>query len=284
MLSGSLEWGTMNALTVTSMKGGVGKTTIAALLARYIADKRDAKVLIVDMDPQGGASSILLGGTIEAPTIYDVLQMEHEGNPSGELLVKVIRRSRYHEQILVAPATANLAALGHASHSSDLLKCALENAPLQEDLTIIIDTGSMPTLVAQGIAAAQGVLIPVMLSQQTARPTINTLKLALNHHHRRGALIPIGIGKTRWEARELAHWTQQLRSSPALLEMGFNVLPGMPYSKIIVRGQWRYGKFPKRFELHMEAICGFFFSTFEAEPPHRKLMTEQVCITAQAGG
>ena len=47
-------------LTVTSMKGGVGKTTIAAMLSRYIADNRDVRVLIVDMDPQGGMSSILL--------------------------------------------------------------------------------------------------------------------------------------------------------------------------------------------------------------------------------
>lgn len=245
-------------LTITSMKGGVGKTTIAAMLSRYIADVHDVRVLIIDMDPQGGVSSILLGGKIEPPTIYDVLRMEADGNPSGGLLEQVLRKSRYHERIFVAPAAADLAALGQSGFPWDALKFAIENAPFQEDI-ILIDTGSMPALVAQGIAAADAVLVPVMLSQQTARPTINTLKLALNHRHRRGALIPMGIGKANWEKRELDHWEQKLRGSPALIAMGFDVLPGMPYSRTVVRGQWRYGKFPQRFIPSMEAICKFFF-------------------------
>ena len=48
-------------VTVTSMKGGVGKTTIAAMLARYLTLKDQNIIVVVDMDPQGGASSILLG-------------------------------------------------------------------------------------------------------------------------------------------------------------------------------------------------------------------------------
>jgi len=280
-------------LTVTSMKGGVGKTTIAAMLSRYIADNRDVRVLIVDLDPQGGVSSILLGGQIEPPTIYDVLQMEADGNPSGDLLAEALRRSRYHDRIFVVPAIADLAALGYSGYSLDLLRSALENAPLPEDIAIIVDTGSMPALVAQGIAAADAVLVPVMLSQQTARPTINTLKLALNHRRRRGALIPMGIGKTNWETKELDRWTQKLQSSPALVAMGFDVLPGMPYSKIVVRGRWRYGKFPQRFIPPMDAISEFFLDKpassikslekeIDREPPRGKIMRERELADIQS--
>jgi len=93
------------------------------------------------------------------------------------------------------------------------LKYALESAPFPENTVLIIDTGTHPTLVEMGIVAADVVLIPVMLSQQTAKPTINTLK----------------------------------------------VLTGIPYSRTILRGRWRYGTFPKKFIPVMDEICQFIF-------------------------
>ncbi len=254
-------------VTVTSMKGGVGKTTIAAMLARYLADREDLEIVVIDMDPQGGASSILLGGQIDPPTLVDVLRLEVEGIPSGELMSEAARRSRHDERIFVVPGDADLADLANANPPLRSLNYSLESATLPDNTIVIIDTGTHPSLVAIGIVAADIVLIPVMLSQQTARPTINTLKVALHNHQRKGALIPIGIGNANWEARELERWQRKLRASEALIAMGFEVLPGLPYSRIILRGRWRYGKFPKRFESTMDGICQFIFqgSTEEAE-------------------
>jgi cellulose biosynthesis protein BcsQ len=39
-------------LTIASMKGGVGKTSIATMMARYISNKRSSPVVVIDMDPQ----------------------------------------------------------------------------------------------------------------------------------------------------------------------------------------------------------------------------------------
>ena len=39
-------------LSVINMKGGVGKTTVAALLARHAARARGLDVLAIDLDPQ----------------------------------------------------------------------------------------------------------------------------------------------------------------------------------------------------------------------------------------
>ena len=47
-------------ISVINMKGGVGKTTIAALLARYASD-RSRKVLAIDLDPQANLSQALMG-------------------------------------------------------------------------------------------------------------------------------------------------------------------------------------------------------------------------------
>ena len=50
-------------ISVINMKGGVGKTTIAALLARYAARDLQRRVLAIDLDPQANLSQALMGAT-----------------------------------------------------------------------------------------------------------------------------------------------------------------------------------------------------------------------------
>lgn len=48
-------------ISVINMKGGVGKTTIAALLSRYAAMELNRRVLAIDLDPQANLSQALMG-------------------------------------------------------------------------------------------------------------------------------------------------------------------------------------------------------------------------------
>ena len=48
-------------ISVINMKGGVGKTTIAALLSRYAAQSLGRQVLAIDLDPQANLSQALMG-------------------------------------------------------------------------------------------------------------------------------------------------------------------------------------------------------------------------------
>jgi cellulose biosynthesis protein BcsQ len=238
-------------VSIASMKGGVGKSTITALLARRIVDTRNLSVLVIDMDPQRGSTILLLGpkagSKLEYGSIYDVLANTLEGNLPLPTFLKSIRESAYHKDIYVLPATGQLGQLTRTNAPANLLKSTLMQYPLSKDLLVILDSGSNHVLCEMCLAASHLVFVPVTLSQQTAVPTINTLKACLIHETRVGALIPIMVGNAGWQKGTMESWRARLQTSQALKTMGTEVLSPMPFSQTIVRGKWRWGKIPQRF-------------------------------------
>jgi cellulose biosynthesis protein BcsQ len=62
-------------ITIGNLKGGVGKTTIAANLAAYVSQKREKPVLVIDLDYQGSLSNMMMfaAGEEEIPSNVDLL-------------------------------------------------------------------------------------------------------------------------------------------------------------------------------------------------------------------
>lgn len=89
-------------IAVTNQKGGVGKTTTAINLAASLA-ANDFKILLIDSDPQGNATSGLgVEKQPDRPTIYDALL--------GEAEIKDIVIATAFHGLDIVPADKNLVA------------------------------------------------------------------------------------------------------------------------------------------------------------------------------
>lgn len=187
---------TQKIIAVVNQKGGVGKTTTAINVAAQLADGK-TKVLLVDLDPQGNATSGLgIPKDQTAKTTYEVLRGDVQ-------LVKAISETNV-AQLFVLPSNANLAGM-----EVELVNQAQREFALQRVLQsttydyIIIDCPpSLGLLTINGLSAAHYVLIPVQAEYYALEGlsqllnTINAVKQSTNP-----SLELLGIVLTMFDKR-----------------------------------------------------------------------------------
>ncbi|WP_040569411.1 ParA family protein [Microbacterium yannicii] len=154
--------GRTRILTVSNQKGGVGKTTTAVNIAAALVD-RGARVLVIDLDPQGNASTALgVPHTAETPSVYDVLIDEFP-------LADIVQVSPESPKLLCAPSTIHLAGaeieLVSQVAREHRLRTALEeylpNAEAHIDFVLIDCPPSLGLLTINAFTAANELLIPI---------------------------------------------------------------------------------------------------------------------------
>lgn len=144
-------------IAIANQKGGVGKTTTAVNLgASLAADGR--KVLIVDFDPQGNASSGVGVAVRELERgIYDALM--------GQVSLAELIHPTDLPHFFVAPSTRDLAGaaleLGQMDGPHGRLAEILEPVKKSYDYLVIDCPPSLDLLTINGLVAADSVLIPV---------------------------------------------------------------------------------------------------------------------------
>ena len=149
-------------LTISNQKGGVGKTTTAVNLAAALA-RSGARVLVIDLDPQGNASTALgVDHRSDQKSVYEVLVADLA-------LDEVVKASTEHERLDCVPATIHLAGaeielvslVAREQRLRRALDAHLAAMDHPYDYVFIDCPPSLGLLTINAFVAAREVLIPI---------------------------------------------------------------------------------------------------------------------------
>jgi chromosome partitioning protein len=189
----------MMRVAVANQKGGVGKTTTAINLATALA-AIGWKVLLVDLDPQGNASTGLgVGHAGRAHTSYDVL-IGSAGLVESVVATRVPRLELLPATMDLSGAEVELVSLADRAHR---LEKAMDLAPSGRwDICLIDCPPSLGLLTVNALVAARHLLVPLQceffalegLSQLLQ--TVERIRLAFNPE-----LQILGVALTMFDRR-----------------------------------------------------------------------------------
>lgn len=152
--------GETRILTIANQKGGVGKTTTAVNTASALSSL-GATVLVIDLDPQGNASTALgVPHSAETASVYDVLINDAP-------LASIVQQSPENENLFCAPSTIHLAGAEIELVSQVAREHRLRRAidvylsEYEVDFIIIDCPPSLGLLTINAFTAASEVFIPI---------------------------------------------------------------------------------------------------------------------------
>ena len=168
-------------IAVVNQKGGVGKTTTTVNLSAALA-KKGKKVLLIDEDPQGNATSGVGVNKNQEKSIYDVIINETE-------LEETIVESSI-KKLYVCPSNINLAGaeveLVPMMARENKLKAKLDLIKDKFDYILIDCPPSLGLLTINALTAADSIIIPIQCEYYALEGvgqlmnTVNLIKQQLN--------------------------------------------------------------------------------------------------------
>jgi len=188
----------MQVIAFANQKGGVGKTT-TTVNSGVILAREGIRTLLVDLDPQGNATSSLGVNKQELDrSTYDAVMSP------GNTAVAILRNVR--ERLDLLPSTPALAAaevdLVHLAHRERQLKRALASVADTYDLAIIDSPPSLGLLTVNGLTAANHVVVPIQcefLALEGVSQLVTTIDLVRRQLNPQLDLL--GVLMTMYDAR-----------------------------------------------------------------------------------
>ena len=203
-------------LACANQKGGVGKTTTVVNLAAYLAED-GRRVLVVDIDPQGNATSGL--GAERAANGFSVYDALMRGADLGALIVptQTPGLSLVRSSVALAGAEVELADLPQRERR---LNRAIASVRADFDVVFIDCPPSLGLLTVNALTAADAVLIPMQCEYYALEglsQLIATIHLVRDHLNPglavRGVILTMFDARTNLSAEVAAEVRQHLASA-----------------------------------------------------------------------
>ncbi|MBX0300595.1 ParA family protein [Cryobacterium sp. 1639] len=190
-------------ITISNQKGGVGKTTTAVNLAAGLA-RQGARVLVIDLDPQGNASTALgVEHRAETPSVYDVIINDLP-------MVDVVQKSPEFGALYCVPATIHLAGaeielvslVAREQRLRRALDLHIKEMTDPYDYVFIDCPPSLGLLTINAFVAAREVLIPIQCEYYALEGLSQLLKnIELIEKHLNPQLVVSTILLTMYDSR-----------------------------------------------------------------------------------
>ena len=201
-------------ISICNQKGGVGKTAIATELARHLT-LNDRSVLLVDMDPQASATSILgVERDGQMPTVYDLLTPEP---PSRQTILQTVLPASSAWGPIACLAAERALADGEADSTIGRemrLQRILTEVKDDYDDIVIDCPPALGVLTANALVAAKQVLLvtePRVESAQALAQALQTIANVKAYYN--PPLLPAGIliNRFRKGRKDQVQWISQIR-------------------------------------------------------------------------
>ena len=167
-------------IAFSNQKGGVGKTTTCVNMSAYLANK-GYKCLVVDLDPQGNATTGL--GFSKSEVKNSVYQVMIDDAPIESAVMKTCV-----DGLDILPSSIDLAGaeveLVYLKDRERVLKRVLESAKKSYDFITIDCPPSLGLLTINALAASDTVIIPIQseyYAMEGLSQLMNTIKLVVKH-------------------------------------------------------------------------------------------------------
>ena len=182
-------------VTFANQKGGVGKTSTAVNLCSALVHRKK-KVLLIDADPQGNATTGMGVDKNTTPSLYDILIMD-------ERVSDCIVKTKYGD---VVPSNINLSGaaieLTEKKNRESVLRTALAEIKDKYDYIFIDSPPSLGLLTLNALTACDSVLVPMQCeyyAMEGLADLISTMRLTKKNYNKNLELE--GIVMTMYDKR-----------------------------------------------------------------------------------